>query len=66
MQNGPAHGMAARLAVYPNPVCRTLGLVRPGSILVLHEGNHAATVTPAALERLLPRLLDEGYRFGTF
>jgi len=44
---------------------RTLGLVRPGSILVLHEGNHAATVTPAALERLLPRLLDEGYRFGT-
>ena len=39
--------------------------VRPGSIIVLHEGNHARTVTPPALERLLPRLLDEGYRFGT-
>lgn len=44
---------------------RALGLVRPGSILVLHEGHHAATVTPRALERLLPRLLDGGYRFGT-
>lgn len=42
---------------------RVLRLVRPGSILVLHEGNHARTVTPAALERLLPRLLDGGYRF---
>ena len=44
---------------------RTLALARPGSILVLHEGNHARTVTPAALGRLLPRLLDAGYRFGT-
>lgn len=46
-------------------VRRTLGLVRPGSILVLHEGHHARTVTPPALRRLLPRLLDERYRFGT-
>lgn len=45
-------------------MARVERLVRPGSIIVLHEGNHARTVTPQALTRLLPRLLDEGYRFG--
>ena len=42
---------------------RTLALVRPGSVVVLHEGGRAADVTPSALGRILPRLLDEGYRF---
>ena len=45
-------------------VTRVERLVRPGSIIVLHEGNHALDVTPAALAHLVPRLLDEGYRFG--
>lgn len=42
---------------------RTLRLVRPGSVLVLHEGGHARRVTPPALLRVLPTLQADGYRF---
>ena len=38
--------------------------VRPGSLVVLHEGGHAERITPAALDRLLPRLAADGYRFA--
>lgn len=44
---------------------RTVGLARPGSIVVLHEGGHARRVTPPALALALPRLLDAGYRFAS-
>jgi peptidoglycan/xylan/chitin deacetylase (PgdA/CDA1 family) len=43
---------------------RTLRLVRPGSVLVLHEGGHARRVTPPALLRALPTLHADGYRFA--
>jgi peptidoglycan/xylan/chitin deacetylase (PgdA/CDA1 family) len=43
---------------------RTLRLARPGSVLVLHEGGHARSVTPPALARALPALLADGYRFA--
>ena len=36
---------------------------RPGSVVVLHEGGRARAVTPAALDRLLPRLSDAGWSF---
>jgi peptidoglycan/xylan/chitin deacetylase (PgdA/CDA1 family) len=42
---------------------RTLRLVRPGSVLVLHEGGHARRVTPPALLRILPTLQADGYHF---
>lgn len=45
-------------------VRRVVGLSRPGSIIVLHEGGHARTVTPPALERILPYLPADGYRFA--
>ena len=43
---------------------RVLRLSRPGSIIVLHEGGHARRVTPPALERVIPTLLDDGYTFA--
>lgn len=43
---------------------RVVGLGRPGSIIVLHEGGHARRVTPPALARALPYLLADGYRFA--
>ncbi len=43
---------------------RTVGLARPGSVIVLHEGGHARRVTPLALARALPRLKAAGYRFA--
>jgi peptidoglycan/xylan/chitin deacetylase (PgdA/CDA1 family) len=48
----------------PDILRRTLRLVRPGSVLVLHEGGHARRVTPPALVRALPLLLADGYRFA--
>lgn len=43
---------------------RVVGLARPGSVIVLHEGGHAQRVTPPALARALPSLLADGYRFA--
>lgn len=43
---------------------RTLRLVRPGSVVVLHEGGRARHVTPPALAEALPRLAGLGYRFA--
>ncbi|MBI5757502.1 MAG: polysaccharide deacetylase family protein [Planctomycetales bacterium] len=37
---------------------------RPGSIVVLHDNPKSLEVTPAALEVLLPKLLDDGWHFG--
>jgi peptidoglycan-N-acetylglucosamine deacetylase len=39
-------------------------LVRPGSVIVLHEGGRATEVTPAALEQAIPILRDDGYDFA--
>lgn len=43
--------------------------VRPGRILILHDGYNAIGAprhhTVAAVDRLLPRLADDGYRFVT-
>lgn len=44
---------------------RTLRLVRPGSVIVLHEGGPARRVTPAALADALPQLTGLGYRFAS-
>jgi peptidoglycan/xylan/chitin deacetylase (PgdA/CDA1 family) len=38
--------------------------LRPGSIVVLHDNPKARDVTPAVLERLLPALRGEGWRFA--
>ena len=38
--------------------------LRGGSIVVLHDNRKAASVTPAALERLLERLTRDGWRFA--
>jgi len=35
--------------------------IRPGSIVCLHDNPKSRAVTPAAMERLLPRLIDEGW-----
>jgi peptidoglycan-N-acetylglucosamine deacetylase len=37
--------------------------VRPGSVILLHDGGGQRAQTVAALARLLPRLADRGYRF---
>lgn len=42
---------------------RILSLIRPGSIIVLHDNPRAHDVTLAALEVVLERLVDEGWRF---
>jgi peptidoglycan/xylan/chitin deacetylase (PgdA/CDA1 family) len=44
---------------------RVVGAVRPGSVIVLHEGGHARSVTPTALARALPFLQADGYRFAS-
>lgn len=42
---------------------RILSLIRPGSIIVLHDNPKAHDVTLTALEVVLPRLIDEGWSF---
>jgi len=50
-------------------VARVLGSVRPNAIVLFHEGDDDGdgdrTQTIAALECLLPTLVERGYRFGT-
>ncbi len=53
-----------RSATSANVLARTVGLARPGSVIVLHEGGHARRVTPPALAEVLPRLKAAGYRFA--
>lgn len=38
--------------------------IRPGSILSLHDNSRSAHVTPAALQEVLPRMIDEGWHFA--
>jgi peptidoglycan/xylan/chitin deacetylase (PgdA/CDA1 family) len=38
--------------------------VRPGAVILLHDGGGPRDQTVAALERLLPWLVDRGYAFG--
>jgi peptidoglycan-N-acetylglucosamine deacetylase len=38
-------------------------MVRPGSVVVLHEGPRAGTVSAAALDLLIPPLAARGFRF---
>ena len=38
---------------------------RTGSIILEHDGGGDRSQTVAALETVIPRLLDEGYRFAT-
>jgi peptidoglycan-N-acetylglucosamine deacetylase len=42
-----------------------LSKTRPGSIILEHDGGGNRSQTVAALKIVLPRLLDEGYRFQT-
>ncbi len=42
-----------------------LGNVRPGSIIILHDGEESRQATPEILRRILPALHDRGYRFET-
>ena len=37
---------------------------RRGSIVVLHDSDTSLRVTPAALEQMLPRLIDSGWQFA--
>jgi peptidoglycan/xylan/chitin deacetylase (PgdA/CDA1 family) len=42
-----------------------LGNVRPGSIIILHDGEDRRKATPEILRRVLPVLQEQGYRFET-
>jgi peptidoglycan-N-acetylglucosamine deacetylase len=44
-------------------VARVLAQVRPGSIILLHDGGGDRSQTVAALQQLLPALTARGYRF---
>jgi len=46
-------------------VSRILANTRTGSIILEHDGGGDRSQTVAALRIVLPRLLDEGYRFTT-
>jgi peptidoglycan-N-acetylglucosamine deacetylase len=46
-------------------VSNIMGNTRPGSIIIEHDGGGNRSQTVAALRIVLPRLLDEGYRFET-
>ena len=46
-------------------VSNILHNTRPGSIILEHDGGGNRSQTVAALRIVLPRLLDEGYRFQT-
>lgn len=43
---------------------RLLQAIRPGSIIVLHDNENAARITPHALPNVLTHLCDEGWRFA--
>ena len=47
----------------PVLVSRLLRETAPGAILLEHDGGGDRSQTVAALDVVLPRLLDEGYRF---
>jgi peptidoglycan/xylan/chitin deacetylase (PgdA/CDA1 family) len=38
--------------------------LQPGGVILLHDGGGNREQTLAALEVLLPRLVEQGYRFG--
>lgn len=42
-----------------------LGNVRPGSIIILHDGGLEREATPDILQRIIPALQKRGYRFAT-
>jgi peptidoglycan-N-acetylglucosamine deacetylase len=42
-----------------------MGTARPGSIIIEHDGGGNRSQTVAALRIVLPRLLNQGYRFET-
>lgn len=44
-------------------VCHVRRHVRPGSIVVLHDNPRCSSETPAALDRLLRHLTEEGWTF---
>ena len=46
-------------------VATIMATTRPGSIIIEHDGGGNRSQTVAALRIVLPRLLDEGYRFQT-
>jgi peptidoglycan/xylan/chitin deacetylase (PgdA/CDA1 family) len=43
---------------------RVLGRVRPGDVVLLHDGGGNRSQTVAALEQVLPTLTARGFRFG--
>jgi peptidoglycan/xylan/chitin deacetylase (PgdA/CDA1 family) len=45
-------------------VARVAQAVRPGAIVLFHDGGGDRSQTVAALERLLPMLRSAGYTFG--
>jgi peptidoglycan/xylan/chitin deacetylase (PgdA/CDA1 family) len=45
-------------------VARVSQAVRPGAIVLLHDGGSDRSQTVAALDRLIPMLKDAGYSFG--
>lgn len=46
-----------------NVVRHVTSYVRPGSIIVLHDNPRCRATTPEALESVLARLTDDGWRF---
>ena len=49
----------------PTIVSRILANTRTGSVILEHDGGGDRSQTVAALKIVLPKLLDEGYRFTT-
>lgn len=43
---------------------RVVNTVRPGSVVLLHDGGGPRERTGSALEVILPELAEKGYRFG--
>ncbi len=43
---------------------RVLRRVAPGSVVLLHDGGGPRVRTVSALEKILPALIEDGYRFG--
>jgi len=69
-ENGytPVLGSAYPVDLYTNvelTVTHFLDNVRPGAILVLHDGGAGREDTVEVLARLLPRLKEKGYRLTT-
>ena len=71
-----AGGLGLRIAMWdvdtldwknPGPQAiadRALAQVAPGAVILMHDGGADRTQTVAALRILLPRLTEQGYRFG--